>query len=499
MNLQKLGAILISVLLLFGVSSCGTGGDVTPEPSAPSVMLGQIRGKVLTDNGEMVTAGIVVENSVTGARRRYSTNTLSGYAIGLEEGTYKLYFIRGPEYSVVTKDVKIENFKVYNIQDVRLVQLSDVYAKGWAAGDLHQHSIYSDGTDAVDQIVWSDVSNGLYYGFLTDHNSAAGLAEWRQGNRITANIDNDGNARLFGAYEGLEVTTEFGHIQALGASMTFDKYEILYTNAEKALPADQLKAVTDEKMIYIAETIKRNGGIAQINHPFSISTMGYTSWDVVEYFDVIEVWNGYFIPGDGRYEAAGRKEQNYKSKMSWYELLNKVKDGGKFLPATTGTDNHDVSGPFAGGFDGEVTDLATYQKLFEQAGKYSGATATYVRFDGTPSQEKTLDALKNGNSFMSNGPIVLADINGKTYGETASVTGGTATLNIEAFARDGYESIRIIKNGEELISFDPAAADGMNYTGVKTLTGLNNGDWIIIEVLGYGLNYAITNPIFISL
>jgi predicted metal-dependent phosphoesterase TrpH len=164
------------------------------------------------------------------------------------------------------------------------------------------HSYYSDGVNSVPDVLVSNISNGLYYGFLSDHNTGRGLSEWAQGNRMTAYIDANDDERLFNAYDAVEVTTEFGHYQTLGLGLTFDLYEVLLRESERVKPTAEKEAIIKEKIRYIGETIKWAGGVAQINHPFSTSTMGFSAWDTIDAFDTIEIWNGYFHPGDGRYE-----------------------------------------------------------------------------------------------------------------------------------------------------------------------------------------------------
>ena len=57
----------------------------------------------------------------------------------------------------------------------RLQPLFDSYAKGWIAGDCHQHTFYSDGVDPVEDVMIGNAANGVYFGFLTDHNTSRGV------------------------------------------------------------------------------------------------------------------------------------------------------------------------------------------------------------------------------------------------------------------------------------------------------------------------------------
>jgi hypothetical protein len=479
-------------------SAAPTGTAEQAAAEETQVVTGNVRGKVLTDNGSMVCFGIIAKDTA-GNTNRYLTNAFGGYNIKLDPGDYTLIYTRGPEYDVVEKQVTVESYKTIYLQDVRLVQLYDAYAKGWIAGDLHQHTFYSDGMDSVDEVALSDTSAGLQFGFLSDHNSARGLAEWAQANRVTADIADDGTERRFSAFDAVEVTTEFGHYQSLGIGLTFDTYEVLLTDSERSLSGDAKDDIIREHIAYIADTITRSGGVAQINHPFSSSTMGFNYWELADHFDTVEIWNGVFPPGDGRYEPEKESEQgqNYRSKMRWFELLNEVRNGGKFLAATGGTDNHSIMSEYTAGYDlSSVTTKEDYQALYESSGRYSGVPTTYVYCDGEVTQEKILQGIRNGNSFISNGIILTGSVDGKIYGETVPIS-GTPLLSAEVFCRDGVEAIRIIKNGEVWQQID---CDGTTQTLTQQipLEGMAAGDWIVIEVLGHGAMYAITNPFFFA-
>ncbi len=504
-------AFLVFVIsIAIGVSACSSGTPTELEEvveTEMNVQPGSVRGKVLTDSGEMVTAGIIVENA-NGDLYRTTTNAQSGYNLLLLPGDYTLYFTRGFEYSMVTKTVKVESYKKYYLQDVRLIQLIDPYAQGWVASDIHQHTYYSDGADSVSSQLLGNISNGLYVGFLSDHNSAWGLPEWMQGNRLVADIDTAGNPRHYNAFESVEVTTEFGHFQSLGVGLTFDTYEVKMTEYQRAQDQAEKDRILTEMVQYITDTIKRSGGIAQLNHPYSAGTMGFNYWDIVDRFDTIEIWNGYFVPGDGRYigESIGYAEQNYSAKLKWFELLNDIKNGARFIPATGGTDNHDSTSPYTHNAmldpytitnikDFKITNMVEYVAVYELNGRYNGNPTTYLHISGDITLESVIDAIKNGNSFISNGPILFAEIDGKTYGETVDLHGASSlTLHINAFARDGLESINIIRNGEIIKTIE--TFNSSTFEDEVKLENMTSDDWIVLEGMGTSTHYCITNPIF---
>ena len=308
---------------------------------------GIIRGKVTDTNSCMMPAVILVE-AEDGTAYRAFTNAMGGYAISLEPGEYKLTFSKGHEYATVTRTVEIESLKTYYQQDVRLQPLYDSYAKGWVAGDCHQHTFYSDGVDPVEDVMIGNAANGVYFGFLTDHNTSRGVPEYNGACMFPVRTEN-GQVRYFKGMDGVEVTSEFGHYNALGSGLTLETYDLKFTEAERNSP--EKMQIVREKIKYIADCITRVGGVAQMNHPYSTTTMGMANWidakdyEVFDMYDTMEIWNGYFCPPDGAlFDTQNSMNQNYSSKLLWYGLLNAMKEGHAFHAITGGTDNHDVSG-----------------------------------------------------------------------------------------------------------------------------------------------------------
>lgn len=467
--------------LLFILVGCSSGtittesnnnGDETSYPAT-------IRGRVLTGSGDMITAGIIITHP-NGDKERVNTNVLSGYELLLYEGEYTLTFMRGMEYSQVSKTISVENYKTYYMDDVRLNQVYDGASKGWYIGDLHQHTTFSDGKQNVEDVLISNISNGLYYGFLSDHNTASGLAEWVQGNRLVANFDAQGNPINFVAMRAVEVTTDYGHFQSLGVGNVLEQADINPLKGD--VPVDEI--------LTIAEEITRSGAIATINHPFATSVLGFNFWEITEAFDAIEIWNGL-------YET--NKKENYNAKMKWFELLESHRNGEiKFLPATAGSDNHDIRGYYTAAFANRSSEEGIWKDNYLSRGRYSGSPATSVYVEGELTREKIMNAILNGNSYLTNGPRIIATIDGYIYGETVSLNSrNSIEITIDLFSRDQVETIKIYQNGiviEEINVSD--TYDG--YYDVFTVSNVAVGDWFVFEVNGENTSYAITNPIFLG-
>ena len=467
---------------------------------------GIIRGKVTDTNSCMMPAVILVE-AADGTAYRAFTNAMGGYAISLEPGEYVLTFSKGHEYNTVTRKVEVESLKTYYQQDVRLQPLYDSYAKGWIAGDCHQHTFYSDGVDPVEAVMIGNAANGVYFGFLTAHNTSRGVPEYNGACMFPVRTEN-GQVRYFKGMDGVDVTSEFGHYNALGSGLTLETYDLKFTEAERN-SAEKMQIVR-EKIKYIADCITRVGSVAQMNHPYSTTTMGMANWidandyEVFDMYDTMEIWNGYFCPPDGAlFDTQNSMNQNYSSKLLWYGLLNAMKEGHPFHAITGGTDNHDVSGAASAKARAKIAqnpaDLQSYYDTWVASAKYNGLPATYTYFgEKELTMENAMAAVTAGHSFVTSGPIVLADVKGKIYGEKAeAATGEEISLNCDIWNRDGLKEIRVVVNGE-IVKQIPVTGESFK-EAVTLQRDWQSNDWIVIEVLCPDCcQYALTNPIIIA-
>ncbi len=113
----------------------------------------------------------------------------------------------------------------------------------WLAGDLHSHTVHSDGAMTVPELARFAVGQGLDFLAITDHNTISHHAELPKAAAEHGII----------LVPGQEVTVEAGHAGALGDIGWVDFRE----------PADSWLAATE-----------RWGGLLSVNHPIG----GHVSW-----------------------------------------------------------------------------------------------------------------------------------------------------------------------------------------------------------------------------
>ncbi len=184
---------------------------------------------------------------------------------------------------------------------------------GWYRGDLHTHSVHSDGEGDVAGRIRAAADKGLDFFFLTDHNTVSGLVEL-----ATLGARCAGRPPL--GLGGLELTTFYGHALCLGAR---DWIDWRVRPGDGGMPAI-VRAVQEAAQLFV------------IAHPFSVDDPYCTgcAWHYDQVMPgparAVEVWNGPWAGNSG----------NANGLALWYGWLNR----GERVVATAGTDAHGAYG-----------------------------------------------------------------------------------------------------------------------------------------------------------
>jgi predicted metal-dependent phosphoesterase TrpH len=171
---------------------------------------------------------------------------------------------------------------------------------GWYRGDLHLHSVFSDGHWRPRELVEQARQNGLDFLGTSEHNTNAAT-------RIFGRVVPDD----FLVVSGEEVTTRNGHWLATGT--------------KPGTWVDWRYRAEDHKLGRFANLTRDRGGIAVAAHPF-VPVSG-TRWDfgaTYAHMDAVEVWNGpwsFF---------------NQLTLAHWQSLLA----GGHYVPGIGNSDSH---------------------------------------------------------------------------------------------------------------------------------------------------------------
>ena len=314
--------------------------------------------------------------------------------------------------------------------------------RGWYRGDLHAHTLHSDATWDVPELVAWAREQKLDFVTLSDHNTVAGLAQMdaaRADDLLTMG--------------GMEFTTFWGHALALGVREWID----WRTNP----------AVGDARtMPQIAAEVGAKGGLFIIAHPMAVGDPYCTGCQWV-YTDmrpgparVVEVWNS---------DARGESRNGMCLKLA-YDWLNE----GYKLALTSGTDNH-----------GRHPEQMHY-----------GFNHVYAE---ELSETEILRAIRAGHSYVSAGPALGFSA---TFGEQQVMMGDVLDarhgMPVQFSARwkdsPANAELALIANGEPQFALS-ASGEGSHSWEMPA----GEAHWCLLTLrAASGEILALTNPIFLD-
>lgn len=172
-------------------------------------------------------------------------------------------------------------------------------------GDLHAHTLASDGVLTAEELAWHARRHGLDFLAITDHNQMMSKAALPQVPGLTL-------------IPGLEWTHFRGHANFLGVEKPYDA---------------PFAANTQEEIRARFDSASQRGALITINHPCEAGCEFLFDMNSLP-FDCLEVWNG------------PMQESNLRAIDLWQSLLT----AGKKIPICGGSDYHrDTPFVFPGG------------------------------------------------------------------------------------------------------------------------------------------------------
>jgi hypothetical protein len=310
---------------------------------------------------------------------------------------------------------------------------------GWYRGDLHGHTIHSDGSWDIPEFVAYMRGHGLDFVTLSDHNTISGLAQHRS-------LAEAG----FVAIGGTELSTFLGHALALGIHEYFDWR--MGTERELTMPE-------------LAQLVLDKGRLFIIAHPMAPGDPECCGchWEHLDMMPgnapAVEIWNGWWA------------DYNEQGVQLYYKWLNE----GYRLVATSGTDIHERPPADA---DGRAASNVVYAQSFSEDG--------------------IIAALKQGHSYISAGPELLLTATNASgaqamMGDSLPDEGAMLTVRWKN-AHEG-DMLRLIVNGTVHETRDAGKTGEASWT-----LDAGQARWATVELRdASGDMWAITNPIFFGL
>jgi hypothetical protein len=307
---------------------------------------------------------------------------------------------------------------------------------GWYRGDLHAHTLHSDGSwEITDLVDWAR-GRGLDFMTLSDHNTPSGQPE-------VMSLGGDDLLTM----GGIELTTHYGHALSLG-----------HRDWQEWRTGD----ATGKTMPDIAQEVMAKSALFIIAHPMSDGDPACTGcrW---EYDDmrpgparIVEIWNG------GPW--SGYNEDGLALYREWL-------GAGHRLVATAGTDIH---GPEGG--DGPLGFNHVWAEALTETAVLAGVSA--------------------GRNYLSSGPLLILSAQGA--GGEAIAMGGEmpagAMVRVE-YVTEGTPLTLVFHDAAGMLSRLDLAAHATE----QAVLGVAPKTFVMAELRDEaGLLHAITNPIFVG-
>ena len=407
------------------------------------------------------------------AIERHVTLSADPFHVELAPGAYTFTVERGKEYRALTQRVEVGSEPVQ--MRLTLERWVDMGSRGWYSGDTHVHR---DPAELSNVILAEDV------------NVALPIVDWT----TTDNVAPSDSRRGFrGEFRPEPVVVDATHVYYPRNT----EYEI-FTTAGKSHTLGAIVVVHHAKQFdvpvfpleRIAERAHAEGGLIDLekhNWPWSMALVPLLGVDLYElannhhwrvefsvrdWADPAPPWMG--LTGSG---STNEKDWTLYGFLNYYALL----DCGFRLRPAAGTANGVHPVPL-------------------------GFSRVYVRVDGEFTFAKWMDALKEGRSFVSTGPMLLCEVDGMTPGHRFDLAAGarpTARVQGTVLSDREVRAVEIIVNGEIAQTVPLAArknAEGAFEAAFRADVVVTGSSWIAARCWedrpGGRVRFAHTGPVY---
>ncbi len=296
--------------------------------------------------------------------------------------------------------------------------------KKWYPCELHCHTLHSDGSFSVEELLSAARSRKLSGICLTDHNTTSGWEETDNQKEVTV-------------LKGIEYTTYHGHMLCLGTEKLINCFDI------------------SDIDLAIGE-IRESGGLIGIAHPFQLGTpictgghwdYNITNWEKVNYVEI-------FSEGCPYLNTA-----NKKARAFWHSLLDK----GYRIAPSMGRDWHRTNGDV------------------------NLAACTYLLCEGEAlTAEEMKKAIRKGSTAITTGPLfAFFTKEGLSAGDDIPEGENTLSVILDTERQKEiapsqnfvFREIRLVSTGGNTVKSVPATEKELTFTFEK-------GQWYSLELWG---------------
>jgi hypothetical protein len=408
-----------------------------------------------------------VYNSYYSKLKGFFTEENGAFYQELKNGKYTIEIFHGIDYVSQKFNITIQNNVVDTI--IALKQWYPLKKEGWYNGDGHDH-LYTDlkpDTSMLKLVRKICMAQGVDFMFTAQGWSGYNDTTWKEG---YANFS-DNNFHVSYGSEMPKYRT--GHTWWIGQPTTHGIFESVMdtTYENQYYQSDQGTDWNFQQLIFPqvpdVEIVKRlkekDRSLAVAAHP--------TSWwmqkrgDIEKYVTNVacnlsfgllsgKIWDGLV--------AMGYDHDHYYYQNLWFNVLN------------------------------QGYRMAAFSELDGGLGKddkfYYGSMRTYFKIGGIFSVDKIIEAAKKGNSFLTSGPIVMANIDNRyNIGDVIPINKKHHVLHIDAYASGEQEDylsyVMVFRNGKIFKLWDIRNQKPRKFSDSIAINE-SEKSWYIVKVYG---------------
>ena len=146
-----------------------------------------------------------------------------------------------------------------------------------------------------------------------------------------------------------------------------------------------------------------------------------------------------------------------------------------------------------------IAGTASSDATFDNPGRaLPGAVRNYTRVAGPLTPQSLAKAMREGRNFVSSGPLLLVDFDGRQPGDAIRITEPrTVRVSLQAWASGEpggkLTKVELIRNGTVLREFAPGGAEFATDFDIHE----SGTAWYVVRVMGMSIHQvAISNPVY---
>ena len=420
-----------------------------------------------SDGKPVAPAGAATRKTSRGETYFYASDS---FEVNLPPGVAKLTFSGGIE--TVPQTITVDPAKTTEIT-VPMKRWIDMAARGWYSGDSHVH-LHTGGpinVNVADALIAARAEDINYVNLCVSNNVGDDI---RDAELITGKPHASSTDRHLLVFGEEMRSTIYGHMQFFGINKLVEPQYTGFDNTPNRLdfPANYV----------MAKEATRQGGVVTYGHPlFKNEPIPFDKDTAKPSGAARELPIDAILGMVHAVDLMSYNSDETRSTELWYRLLN----CGLKLSACVGTD-----------------------ALLDRSTDPLGGDRVYVKASEPFSMQSWLAGLKNGRSFVTNGPILSLEVNSKGPGETCELKSADKVhiiANVESYVP--FSKIEVIANGK-VVATENVVINENDDIKRKSLAldfAMENSGWVALRVTGPdhpfifdGPAWAHTSPVYVN-